>query len=188
MVRIRPCSRVQRLDKELQSFINAVRQLGSSVGILSSAYHLRARLTQLLHLFRENAAELFRNIHREPFQIAELKRFTSRKRSKRPTHRMRPVVKVTSDPEAMPEQLGLLAKDLLAFLQCLNQIPEFTDEVVNSSAMGFHQDLMYWSSCLKDYEGNIVFEQLDESFLLPDKISSFQVNSDGLLLSVTLTT
>lgn len=66
---------------------------------------------------------------------------------------MRPVVKVTSNPEAMPEQLSLLAEDLLTFLQCLNQIPEFTDEAVNSSAMAFYQDLMYWSSCLKDYEG-----------------------------------
>ncbi|KAF8342880.1 uncharacterized protein EI90DRAFT_2964705 [Cantharellus anzutake] len=146
-------NRFHRLDKELQSFINAVRQLGSSVGLLSSAYHLRARLTQLLHLFRENAAELFRDIHREPVQTVQIKRFTSRKRWKRPTQKMKPAAKVTSDPEALPEQLGLLAKDLHTFLQCLNQIPEFTDEAVNSSAMSFYQDLMYWSSCLKDYEG-----------------------------------
>ncbi|KAG1850769.1 hypothetical protein C8R48DRAFT_778114 [Suillus tomentosus] len=51
--------RMDNLDKELRNFANAARQLGSSVGILSSAFRLRERLTKLLLLFRENAATLF---------------------------------------------------------------------------------------------------------------------------------
>ena len=47
------------LDKELRNFSNAARQLGSSVGILSSSFHLRERLTFIGYLFRENAADLF---------------------------------------------------------------------------------------------------------------------------------
>lgn len=33
--------------------------MGSSVGILSSAFHLRERLAYVLFLFRKNAANLF---------------------------------------------------------------------------------------------------------------------------------
>jgi hypothetical protein len=44
---------------KLRNLSNAARQLGSSVGILSSAYHLRERVAQILHLFHENAADLF---------------------------------------------------------------------------------------------------------------------------------
>ncbi|TFK23802.1 hypothetical protein FA15DRAFT_757007 [Coprinopsis marcescibilis] len=47
------------LDKELRNFANASRQLGSSVAILASGFHLRERLAQLLYLYRENAADLF---------------------------------------------------------------------------------------------------------------------------------
>ncbi|KAG8750778.1 hypothetical protein FRC11_010066, partial [Ceratobasidium sp. 423] len=51
--------RIRSLDLKLQAFANAVRQLGSSVGLLSAAYRLRARLRQIQYFFRENAAELF---------------------------------------------------------------------------------------------------------------------------------
>jgi hypothetical protein len=49
---------------------HTARQLGSSVGILSSAFHLRERLSAILHLFHENAADLFprriQHLNKEP--------------------------------------------------------------------------------------------------------------------------
>lgn len=51
--------RIRQVDTELLNFGNAVRPLGSSVGLISSAYNLRVRLQQILHLFRENASEIF---------------------------------------------------------------------------------------------------------------------------------
>jgi hypothetical protein len=67
---------------------------------------------------------------------------------------MRPDLKIRSDPEVLPEELDFLARDLHTFLECLNQIPEFTDEGVNSTALSFHYDLKYWASCLEEYKGD----------------------------------
>ena len=54
---------------KLRAFANASRQLGSSVGILSSAFHLRTRLAAILFLFRENAASLFpRKVSRQALE------------------------------------------------------------------------------------------------------------------------
>lgn len=147
--------RIKGLDKELQSFINAVRQLGSSVGLLSSAFQLRARLTQLLHLFQLNAAELFDDIHKEGSEPIWRLHSRTKGKGRRPTEaKLRPVLDIHSDPEAMPYELELLADDLNTFLECLNQIPEFNDEAVNSSVISFQNDLRYWASCLRDFRGN----------------------------------
>lgn len=51
--------RIRSLDLKLQAFANAVRQLGSSAGLLNAAYHLRARLTQIQYFFRENVSPLW---------------------------------------------------------------------------------------------------------------------------------
>ena len=52
--------RIRNLDLKLQAFANAVRQLGSSAGLLNAAYYLRARLTQIQYFFRENVSSLKR--------------------------------------------------------------------------------------------------------------------------------
>lgn len=56
-------------------------------------------------------------------------------------HVPRPTVSENLDPESFPEQLELLAKEVMSFLRCLNEFPEFTDEVVNASIMVFDGDL-----------------------------------------------
>jgi WD repeat-containing protein 26 len=149
--------RIGQVDTELQNFANAVRPLGSSVGLISSAYHLRARLQQVLFLFRENAANTFKekvsSDRPEP-----IKPFSSRKKSKkrrlRATHHtLRPRAPLESDLEKFPEQFELLAKDLLSFLHFLHDIPEFTDEGLNSVVLALEADLKYWASCLKEFEG-----------------------------------
>ncbi|EAU89752.2 hypothetical protein CC1G_07477 [Coprinopsis cinerea okayama7 len=155
---------VNSLDKELRNFANAARQLGSSVAILASGFHLRERLAQLLFLYRENAADLF------PRKVSHVVRENangvdsgvypgSRKRprtlrGKAPhLHVPRPTVTENLDPEDFPEQLELLARDVRTFLNCLNEFPEFTDEAVNASILSFEGDLRYWASCLREYSG-----------------------------------
>ncbi|KAI0270470.1 WD40-repeat-containing domain protein [Gloeopeniophorella convolvens] len=146
------------LDRKLLGFSNAVRQLGSSVGILSSALRLRERLTQLAWLFHENAAALFPLcVPHQPKEalVAPHGGLPRRKRAraKTPFHFHRPLVYRNLGLEDFPEQFGLLARDVVAFLSRLNEFPEFTDEALNGSIIAFEGDLKYWSSCLKVYRG-----------------------------------
>lgn len=126
---------------KLRNFANAARQLGSSVAILSSAFHLRERLALLLFLYHENAADLF------PRKIAHIVKETpadfqiKRVRGKARLHVPRPTVPENVDPESFPEQLEFLAKEVTTFLRCLNEFPEFTDEAVNASILSFEGDL-----------------------------------------------
>jgi len=45
------------------------------------------------------------------------------------------------DSEDFPEQIFQFAEDMTAFLECLNEFPEFTDEVVSASILAFQGDL-----------------------------------------------
>jgi hypothetical protein len=129
----------------LRSFSNAARQLGSSVGILSSAYNLRERLAQILYLFHENAANLFpRKIsHQDQAAQANLLWRPSKRaaRMKAPPSVRTPIVLDNPDPESFPDQMEKFAEDITNFLECLNEFPEFTDEVVNASILAFQGDL-----------------------------------------------
>lgn len=164
---------MNNLDRELRNFANATRQLGSSVGILSSAFHLRERIVQVLFLFQENAADLFRRVRRPTQdQLQEQKNRTeessaapgerNRRLLKRLPHVARPSLPKdkTLDVEDFPEQLEEFAKDIKTFLKSLNEFPEFTDEAVNNSMNAFEADLKYWASCLKTYDGEGVVQRL----------------------------
>lgn len=126
------------------------------MGLLSSAFHLRARLARVLHLFRENAADLFPMVvQRQPIRT---KYYRAQKRSRDPRgQNLQPDTNLILSLEALPGELGLLAQDFYTFLEQLDQIfleiPEFTDDAVTSSAMNFHADLKYWVSCLGDFKG-----------------------------------
>ncbi|KAG2132922.1 uncharacterized protein EDB93DRAFT_892065 [Suillus bovinus] len=56
------------------------------------------------------------------------------------------------DPESFPGQFASFAEDVVTFLNCLNEFPEFTDEVVNTSMRAFEVDLKYRASCLQEYK------------------------------------
>lgn len=145
--------RANRLDADLQTFTNAVGQLGSSVAILSSADALRDCLTKLLVSFRSNAEQLFQGSEKGLADIPKLRRFTSRYHGGTTSSpgRMLPQADM---PTTIPEQMASLASNLEFFVQCLNQIPEFTDQAVNASTERFRDDLVYWGLCLKEHEGN----------------------------------
>jgi hypothetical protein len=130
---------------QLRNFSNAARQLGSSVAILSSAFHLRERVAQIAWLFRENAADLFpRKVSHQSLDPAvkpDVLPKRKRARYKAPPHVRRPLVLEKLDPEDFPGQLGLFARDVITFLHCLNEFPEFTDEALNASILAFEGDL-----------------------------------------------
>lgn len=152
--------RVKDLDRELQTFSNAVTQLGSSVRLLSSSFALRQRLTRILHLVRENAAELFPRKVRKETQIGieHIRSFSRAKlRYKPPPNVARPAVSDELDPESFPDEIEGLAKDTINFLHCLNEFPEFSDETVNASIVAFEGDLKYWASCLREFAGQFRF-------------------------------
>ncbi|KAF8330149.1 uncharacterized protein EI90DRAFT_3124581 [Cantharellus anzutake] len=143
------------LDANLQSFTNAVGQLGSSVAISSSADELRDCLQRLLQSFRSNAAHLFEGGEKELASIPKFRRFASRYY----TRTIRSALVQADSPATIPEQMASLAHNLTTFVRCLDQIPEFTDQAVNASTALFHDDLMYWSSCLKDHRAGDQFKR-----------------------------
>ncbi|KIO21825.1 hypothetical protein M407DRAFT_28592 [Tulasnella calospora MUT 4182] len=147
--------RVRQVDKQLLTLGNAVRPLGSSVGLLCSSYNLRARLQRILHLFRENASEGFPNkIKKEspglPQPLSPQKKRAKRRRSLAVQHRL---THFTPDLKELPLEFELLAKDLATFLRFLHDIPEFRDESLNASVLSFEGDLKYWASCLAEFKG-----------------------------------
>lgn len=108
------------------------------MGLLSSSFHLRQRLTEILFLFRENAAELFprkvkraqRELHMMHAVRERIQAKQSRHKKKRsPSNVVRPVIQHDLRSEDFPEELELLGQDVKTFLECLNEFPEFTDEV-----------------------------------------------------------
>ncbi|KAI0301606.1 WD40-repeat-containing domain protein [Multifurca ochricompacta] len=180
--------RVNNLDNELRNFSNAARQLGSSVGILSSAFHLRERLAQIAWLFRENAADLFpRKVsHQSAEGLVRPDVLPRRKRarSKAPPHVRRPLVLKKLDPENFPSQLGLFARDVITFLHCLNEFPEFTDEALNASIIAFEGDLKYWASCLKAYEGQFKYPAVQR--YLHDLLSEIGEHVESITSSLSV--
>ncbi|KIJ11156.1 hypothetical protein PAXINDRAFT_157371 [Paxillus involutus ATCC 200175] len=169
--------RINNLDKELRNFANAARQLGSSVGILSTAFRLRERLAHVLFLFRENGADLFpRKVARQPRETLVNPNVMEKRRRKNKVGEgvwsgfgegsnpnPNPTLGSSSvsnnqnaddflDTSFFPEHLEAFAADVVAFLNCLNEFPEFSDEAMNASIRAFEGDLKYWACCLNTYK------------------------------------
>ena len=158
---------------KLRNFANAARQLGSSVGILSTAFRLRERLASMLFLFRENAADLFpRKVSRQPKETLVNPNMMEKRRRgiikariwpetaagehdnfgvgsassptpslRRSRNATRPFWDSTLDAEFFPEHLEVFATDVVTFLHCLNEFPEFRDEAANTTIRAFEGDL-----------------------------------------------
>ena len=129
------------IPNQLRGVANAARQLGSSVGILSSAFKLRERLTKILFLFRENAANLYpRKIARQPRKA--LPNPNSMHQQRRAGHQVvKLILEDNLEPDTLPAQFESFSEDVAIFLNCLNESPEFTDEAVNESMRCFEADL-----------------------------------------------
>ncbi|KAG2067007.1 WD40 repeat-like protein [Suillus decipiens] len=172
--------RIENLDKELRDFANAARQLGSSVGILSSSFRLRERLAKLLVLFRENAATLFpRKISRQSREVPTVHGWTEQRRTD-----IQPLPKAHPDPESFPDQFAGFAEDVVTFLNCLNEFPEFTDEAVNTSMRAFECDLKYWASCLPEYKGQFRYPAVQR--YIHDLTSEIGEHIDNITVNLSM--
>ncbi|KAF9516719.1 hypothetical protein BS47DRAFT_627541 [Hydnum rufescens UP504] len=138
---------IKALDKSLQGFINAMRPIGSSDDLISSASSLRTRLVDLHSGFRRNAARLFPELER----LDAIKEMPWRGAHPLSRHRANPSPDAVMTPTILGNLLNNCAQELIWLLQLLNEFPEFTDDVMNTSSLNFYDDLRYWASCLLDY-------------------------------------
>ena len=76
----------------------------------------------------------------------------------------RPLVLEKLDREEFPGQLGLFARDVITFLHCLNEFPEFTDEALNASILAFEGDLKVRT--VRDLLGRCVVDSVTSTGLL----------------------
>ncbi|CAE6402885.1 unnamed protein product [Rhizoctonia solani] len=154
------------LDLKLQSFANAIRQLGSSVGLLDSTTCIQERLPQILRLFRENASRLFKTgvVMQDPdAQAHTSQRYERRSDSWRETRRQSLALSAGSlNTNTFPSQLKSLATDLITFVDRLNDVPEFVDTAVHTthgpvveSCRAFAGDLQYRADCLSEFEDKL---------------------------------
>ncbi|KDN36122.1 hypothetical protein RSAG8_11069, partial [Rhizoctonia solani AG-8 WAC10335] len=143
---------ISSLDRQIQSFANAIRQLGSSVGLLNATYYLRGSLIQIEHLFRENAADLFSNEIQRKRESRDGSLRSAKAERDRIHTGMRPQFKPLRDIEKLPEEMDSSSHNKYT---CLNDIPEFTDELVNASFVSFASDLRYRASCLREFQGQL---------------------------------
>lgn len=122
-----------------------MRKLGSSARILSSSFHLRDRLANILFLFRENAANLFpRKVKKFSLDSPNLPRSQIGRSNARATALLHPInhtVMQALDITELPNELQSFATDVAVFLHCLNEFPEFTDENMNAAIFSCEQDL-----------------------------------------------
>ncbi|VDC07917.1 unnamed protein product [Peniophora sp. CBMAI 1063] len=146
------------LDDALRNFSNSARLLGSPVDILSSTYHLRERLTVIRYLFRENAAHLFpQKISHAPEESLHRPAIPDRRRSQSRIHSNTRRLPVLDPPaqEDLPKELDTLARNMISFLLDFNDLLDYPDEALNLPVMAFEEDLKYWASCLKEYDGQL---------------------------------
>ena len=130
-------------DRQLLYLAYAARQLGSSVGIRSSAYRLHRRLTLILYLFRENAADLFPSkVSRKMLKSPASPNFRHIQRNKR--------IKLSSPPlkdtvlatdQGLPHVLSAFSEDIQTLYECINRISEFADDTLNTSFFSLKDDL-----------------------------------------------
>jgi hypothetical protein len=76
----------------------------------------------------------------------------------------RPLVLEKLDREDFPGQLGLFARDVITFLHCLNEFPEFTDEAINASILAFEGYLKV--RAVRDLLGSRIIDSFTSTGLL----------------------
>ena len=167
---------INALDKGLQEIQNAVRQLESSIGLLSSVHRLRQRLFVVLHLFRENAESLFPKYIRPKPERLHVPAPRKPTRTGGPTAAIlrRPTMNVEKDEKVLPEEMKLMADDVMRFLNHLKEFREFVDEAVNASIAAFQHDLKV--KTVSPYQ-EARFKYFAVSFRLPSGVPWSVINS-----------
>lgn len=140
------------LHSELLNFCNTIRLQPKYGPVVLAASSLRADLEQLLHLWHQNALEIYPRTIKPlpPSGVCRCTYFLKSEDSGDP-----------HDPERIPGVLQLLATDIDALAQILQadfslgQCPPIhaAIQATATSSLAYSQDLKYWASCLSDYKG-----------------------------------
>lgn len=128
--------KIKALKHQLNEFVQAIRQLGSSSSLVCSIDKLKHLVGEILEVFRSNAASIYREYakkgdHELPQSLEEAK---SRKRS-------------------FPELLTALSVELEKFLKHLRNIPEFSDSRLSEAILNFGGWLVYRARGLHEFQG-----------------------------------
>ena len=110
--------RVSTLDQELLSFINVVRQLGSSINLTVCAGEIRNRLVDVKHLFRANIERLVDTKVPASEHVNAVSRegsFGPRPTRRKRTSHTRPSLSATPEIDTLPIKLDGLANELAHF-------------------------------------------------------------------------
>ncbi|EIN08297.1 hypothetical protein PUNSTDRAFT_143932 [Punctularia strigosozonata HHB-11173 SS5] len=138
--------RLLRLDTELKDFAGEVRQLSSSARILSAISNVRSRLRQIEYILHENAANLLPGDvdHRTPDGPSWMQRSPS----------INPELHILTveDAGTVFDQLKASVEELY---DALEEFPEFVDDHVDMSILGFVGDLKRWTAYMDVYKGRM---------------------------------
>ena len=136
-----------RLHKNLREFMKAISKLGCSPALRQDVNNFGGLLGHLLHLFRNNASELFGDDQDPTTDVME--------------HEVSPILwggwsHLHNSPPNLNlahDCFALLAGCLDRFLSSLSSLPESMIKIIKLSVKSFHTDLKYWESCLKEHKG-----------------------------------
>ncbi|KAK7676814.1 hypothetical protein QCA50_020220 [Cerrena zonata] len=129
-----------------------------AVGMLTSVCDIRNNLAELLFLCEQNAAVLFpqRIFPPETFRDQYCQdRSLQRTGMKRVLHGLSSFGKDKPTFGQLPVSMEELAQCFTTFLDCLNEYPDPETEELGYAVFTLASDLEYWSSCLKEYQGQL---------------------------------
>ncbi|KAI0736393.1 hypothetical protein BC629DRAFT_1600734 [Irpex lacteus] len=144
---------VGELDKELRKLSNKARKLGSSAGILSASTRLRERLGRVLHLFRQNARDLYTeeiqaHMVAHPAPLKPVRRWKAKNFLDRTKHtQMSPSTDTKYENLAL--EFRLFSRDVMTLFDCFSQFPQFVEELPDWSLA---EDLQIWANSLDNFE------------------------------------
>ncbi|KAG8955144.1 hypothetical protein FRC04_009602 [Tulasnella sp. 424] len=133
---------IKNLESQIHEFIDAVRPLGSSSGLIFSARRLRYRMAEIQDRFSANAAAIY---------VAFRENLTSELpedlRVRSPVNFGRQ----GGSMESFPDLLQDLASEVREFMHSLRDIPEFSDKGLTESLDAFAAWMDYRANGLQDF-------------------------------------
>jgi WD repeat-containing protein 26 len=121
------------INTKLRKLCNKARKLGSSAGILSASTRLRERLGRVLHLFRQNAEDLYpekiqEHVSTNRTPVEPVRRWKTKNFLDYTIQLQAPYVEAAK-PDNLASECGMFAKDVMTLFDCFSQFPEFIEEL-----------------------------------------------------------
>lgn len=135
---------VKSLEEDLETFMRAVRPVGSSSGLIRAAKKLDEEITVILNQMRYTTAKIW------------TKFATSKERPHSTLPEDLQNVKTLTASWKLAKSFQTLSGALQEFLNSLQDIPEFEDKRLTDSLEAFHHWLDYRANTLNAYSGRLL--------------------------------